>query len=159
MRPDHVAPLLEKLEQLRRMRANLAYSHGKVSGWWTPDLVISGISPEQRLHLSAFKADFSELQDHLGSAMKLIALIEEENTQQFTYVLNYMEQLGLLPDMDSWMDVRRLRNQAAHDYSASDEEKKQHFQNLLGQVALLNGVLAAMEQFVEHHYLNRNRKS
>ena len=105
MRQDHVAPLLEKLEQLRRMRTNLSYSHGKVEAWWSNDLVFSEISAEQRMHLSAFKADFSELQDHLGAAMKLIALIEEENTLQFTYVLNYMEQLGVLPDMESWMDA------------------------------------------------------
>ena len=159
MRLDHVGALLEKREQLRRVRANLNYSHAKVATWWAPGFAFCEISPEQRLHLSAFKADFSELQDHLGAAMKLIALIEEENTQQFTYVLNYMEQLGVLPDMDAWMDVRRLRNQVAHDYSASDEEKQQHFQNLLSQVAYLSEILATFEHFVEHHYLNRKKQS
>lgn len=152
---DHVASLLEKLEQLRRMRRNLAYSQGKVAQWWETAIEFSAITDEQRMHLSAFKADFSELQGHLGAAMRLIALIEEENTQLFTYVLTYMEQLGILSDMDDWLDVRRLRNQAAQDYSSSDQEKRQHFQMLLGQAAYLNQVLSALETFVDKHYLNR----
>jgi len=153
---DHrYAALADKLIHLARMDANLRYTHGKVLTWWRDEGPFSGFSPDQLETLAAFKSRFAELQDHLGSAMKLIAEIENEDTRRFTYVVNYMEQLEIIPSMDAWLDTRELRNKATHDYSAPDEDKLRHFSELLAHTQELYQTYTSMKLFVEHHYLNR----
>jgi hypothetical protein len=152
------AALAEKLSHLERMDANLRYTHGKVLAWWRDEGPFSALSADQLESLSAFKSRFAELQDHLGSAMRLIAEIENEDTRLFTYVINYMEQLEILPSMDSWIEARDLRNKATHDYSAPDEDKLRHFSALLACTPDLYRTYASLKEFVEHHYLNRNKK-
>lgn len=153
------AALAEKLRHLERMDANLRYTHAKVQGWWRNDVKFSELSPDQTEVLAAFKSRFAELQDHLGSAMKLIAELENEDTRRFSYVVNYMEQLEIIPSMDDWLRMRDLRNKATHDYSMPDEDKLRHFGDLLAMTPGLYQARAAMKQFVEHNYLNRNRHS
>lgn len=102
--------------------------------------------------LDAFKARFAELQDHLASAMRIIASIENEDTRTFTYVLNYMEQIEVLGDMRKWQEVRDLRNAATHDYSEAGEIKSQNFDDLLQNTAYLFGVLESLKKFVSVHY-------
>lgn len=149
------AALAEKLEHLARMEANLHYTHGRVLSWWRDDRPFSEWSEEQQEILSAFKVRFSELQDHLASAMKLIAQVEGEDTRRFTYVVNYMEQLGILPDMNAWFQARELRNKATHDYSSPDQDKRRHFGDLLACVEGLYQANQAIKSFVEQHYLKR----
>ncbi len=148
--------LTEKLGHLERMVANLRHTHGKVLGWWRDDATFSAWTPDQLEILAAFKSRFAELQDHLGSAMRLIAQIENEDIRMFTYVVNYMEQIGILTDMDVWLEARDLRNQATHDYSASDADKQRHFSALLACTPLFYQTYTSLKSFVEQHYLDRN---
>ena len=152
---DRFAALADKLTSRARMEASLRYTHGKVQRWWRAQGPFSALTQDQLEILSAFKARFAELQDHLGSAMKLIAEIENEDTRRFTYVANYMEQLEILPSVATWLNARELRNKATHDYSAPDEEKLRHFNELLALTPQLYETYAALEAFVEQHYLNR----
>jgi hypothetical protein len=154
---NRFAALAEKLAHLARMDANLRYTHGKVLAWWSDERLFSALSPDQLEILSAFKSRFAELQDHLGSAMKLIAEIENEDTRLFTYVINYMEQLEILPSMEAWLKARDLRNKATHDYSAPDEDKLRHFSELLAYTPDLYRTYVSLKAFVEHHYLNRKK--
>lgn len=151
--------LEEKLGHLARMEANLRYTHGKVLSWWRDEGPFSALSLDQLETLSAFKSRFAELQDHLGSAMKLIADIENEDTRMFTYVINYMEQLDILPSMDTWLQARDLRNKATHDYSAPDEDKLRHFSDLLACTPDIYRTYTSLKLFVEQHYLNRKSAS
>lgn len=141
------------------MDANLRYTHAKVLSWWRDDGVFSALTLDQQEVLSAFKSRFAELQDHLGAAMKLIAEIENEDTRLFTYVVNFMEQSGIIPSMDAWLKARELRNKATHDYSVPDEEKVRHFSELLALTPDLYETHASLKTFVEQHYLNRKKQS
>jgi len=151
--------LVEKLAHLDRMEANLRYTHGKVLAWWSDEGSFSGLSPDQLEILSAFKSRFAELQDHLGSAMRLIAEIEGEDTRRFTYVVNYMEQLEIVPSMETWLSARELRNKATHDYSVPDEDKLRHFSALLAYTPDLYQTYASLKLFVERNYLNRKKNT
>ena len=89
--------------------------------------------------------------------MALVANIENQDTRVFTYVLNYMEQIGVLENMQVWQKLRDLRNAATHDYSESDEVKAQHFDQLLQQADTLFSVLAKLKQFVNLTYPESSR--
>jgi hypothetical protein len=159
MNNDLIDALREKLKQLQKMRRHLTYSHDKIIGWWRVDANFEGWNEDQLESLAAFKGRFAEVQDHLASAMKLIASIEGEDTRQFTYVLNYMVQLGILNSMDEWLAVRSLRNTATHDYSESEETKALHFHSLLTQTHYLYDTLDNLERFVATAYPNISRNN
>jgi hypothetical protein len=156
---DRFDALAEKLGHIERMADHLRYSHGKVVSWWREQMPWADLTPDRLEVLAAFKARFAELQDHLGSAMRLIAEIEGEDTRLFTYVVNYMEQLGIVPDMEGWLRVRELRNKATHDYSASDRGRSRHFSELLAMTPDLYRTQEAIKQFVERNYLNRKHST
>lgn len=153
--PERFLALGEKRVQLAKMAAHLRFSYDKVAAWLRPDAVFDTFDETQLEALAAFKARFAELQDHLGSAMKLIAEVEEEDTRRFTYVVNYMEQIGIVASLDGWMDARERRNRATHDYASSDAEKLQRFIELHAATPELLKTHAALAAFVERNYLNR----
>jgi len=146
------AALHEKMRHLEKMRNHLVYSRGDVAEWWSCDTPFGDWSERQLASLVAFKSRFAELQDHLASAMRMIAAIENEDTRMFSYVINYMEQIGVLEDMLEWQKVRDLRNAATHDYSEEDKIKAQHFECLLQDTTYLLGVFERMKGFVANHY-------
>jgi hypothetical protein len=146
------AALHEKMRHLEKMRNHLVYSHDEVAEWWSCATPFGAWSERQLASLVAFKSRFAELQDHLASAMRIIAAVENEDTRMFSYVINYMEQIGVLDDMLQWQKVRDLRNAATHDYSEEDETKAQHFERLLQNTPYLLEVFERMKGFVAVHY-------
>lgn len=159
MSSELIKALHEKMQHLERMRGHLAFSQGRVQSWWDVATPFADWSEGQMESLAAFKMRFAELQDHLASAMRLIASIENEDTRTFTYVLNYMEQIEVLDDMRRWRQVRDLRNAATHDYSESDVEKSHHFDDLLQSAPYLFGVLESLRNFVSVHYSGNSQTS
>ncbi len=152
MSNDLVFALHEKIVHLIKMRSHLEYSRAKVRQWWRVDKNFDGWDDEQMESLAAFKARFSELQDHLASCMKMVARIEEQDTTVFTHVLNYMVKLYILESIEQWQETRALRNTATHDYSAAEETKALHFQNLLMHTDYLFDAMDALQRFVADFY-------
>jgi hypothetical protein len=146
------AALREKMRHLEKMRKHLVYSRDEVAEWWSCATPFGDWSERQLASLVAFKSRFAELQDHLASAMRVISSIENEDVRLFTYVLNYMDQIGVLDDMLQWQKVRDLRNAATHDYSEEDEIKAQHFESLLQNTSFLLDVFERMKEFALVHY-------
>ncbi len=112
---DHLALLRKKLDHLERMREYLLYSLEQVrtivavSDW-------THLGPEQHESLAAYRVRFSEFQEHIGKAMKAIAVEEEKPSEPFTAVLLYMEKIGCLESVDQWKEIRELRNAVNHEY-------------------------------------------
>lgn len=152
MSGELIAAVHEKMRLLDKMRAHLAFSQSDVMTWWQVDAPFEQWSDQQLVSLAALKARFAELQDHLASAMSLVANIENQDTRVFTYVLNYMVQIGVLDDMRDWQESRDLRNAATHDYSESEAVKAQHFEQLLQHVDFLNAVFGKLKQFISLTY-------
>ncbi len=154
MKGNLIDALHQKLTLLQKMRNHLTYSYDKIMPWWRVDEDFAQWNEEQLESLAAFKGRFAEFQDHLASTMKLIANIEQEDTRQFTYVLNYMVQLHILDSMDEWLSVRNLRNAATHDYSEPEEVKAKHFHKLLQHTQYLFETLDSLGRFTTSAYPN-----
>jgi uncharacterized protein YutE (UPF0331/DUF86 family) len=149
--------LREKLGHLGKMQEHLEYSRSRIVGWWRVDQRFDDWSPERLETLAAFKARFAEMQDHLASAMKLIAVIEEQPTEAFSYVLNAMVKLGILESSQEWRDIRDLRNAAVHDYSASEQDKALHYHRLLQHTDFLVQVFSEIKRFADSVYSNSKK--
>ncbi len=115
----NVQLIWRKIENLRRMRNYLDYSLGQtlqllpISDWYQ-------LTPENHETLAAFRVRFSEFQEHLGKVMRAIAREEEQSTEPFSFVLLYMEKIGILDTVDHWKVIRELRNAVNHEPSVSD---------------------------------------
>ena len=67
---------------------------------------------------------FSKLQDTMGEKIfKAVLEFGGEDVKRMTFIdrLNRLEELGLLYK-DEWMQLRKLRNEIAHEYSFNQEE-------------------------------------
>ena len=111
----NVQLIWKKIDHLRRMRNYLDYSLEQtllllpISDWHL-------LTPENHETLVAFRVRFSEFQKHLGKVMRAIAREEEQNIEPFSFVLLYMEKIGILDTVDHWKTIRELRNAVNHEY-------------------------------------------
>ena len=67
---------------------------------------------------------FSKLQDSMGeSIFKSILIMSKEEVKKKTFldILNRLEELEIV-DKNSWLKLREVRNEIAHEYSFNQEE-------------------------------------
>lgn len=77
------------------------------------------LSSHDRRLLDQFAYRFTRLQDDMGGRLLpalLGALGEEVTAMSVIDRLNRLEQLGWLQLADEWLELRRIRNEFAHDY-------------------------------------------
>lgn len=71
-------------------------------------------------HVDQFLFRFAKLQDAIGEKLFVLMLefLKEENVKAKPFVdtLNRLEQLGLLDDKNIWLELRKIRNNIAHQY-------------------------------------------
>ena len=88
-------------------------------------------------HIDQFLFRFAKLQDAMGEKLFILLLefLKEENTRNkpFIDILNRLEQLGLLEDKNVWLELRKIRNNIAHQYEDEPEQA----------AAALNAIYAA----------------
>jgi len=87
--------------------------------------------------LDQFIFRFSKLQDMMGNRLfpsLLEALAEPASDKAFIDILNRLEQLELIESASEWIQLRKIRNDIAHEYPASLLERIEGinilFQNL-----------------------------
>lgn len=84
------------------------------------------LSKEDRRLLDQFAYRYTRLQDDMGARLMpaaLRAMGEEIAAMPMVDRLNRLEQLGWLPSADGWLDLRRIRNEFAHDYPDTPQER------------------------------------
>ena len=122
----NVQLIWKKIDHLRRMRNYLDYSLEQtvrllpIRDWHQ-------LTPENHETLAAFRVRFSEFQEHLGKTMRAIAREEEQNTEPFSFVLLYMEKLGILDAAERWKIIRELRNAVNHEYEENEQRLSEFF--------------------------------
>ncbi|WP_058616571.1 hypothetical protein [Tepidimonas taiwanensis] len=73
--------------------------------------------PELAERVDAFVARFGRLQDTLGDKVLPAYLVAHgERLSTFVENLDRAEKLGIVSDAQTWLDMRRLRNQMIHEY-------------------------------------------
>ncbi len=151
---ENLAILDKKLEHLDRMRSDVRHSVGKMQGPLEKIRQgdVGSLSSDERETISAFTTRFATYQEHMGKAMKSVAIEEESATSPFGAILALMEKLEILDDAEKWKSVRELRNAVNHEYEDDADELFQILSNMLQSAPWLYAVHEKLSAFVQRNY-------
>ena len=79
---------------------------------------------------------------------------EWQDNEAWIEKLHRAKKLGLLPSADTWMLLRELRNQTAHEYPLQPEVAQMNLRRLCHHVPDLEASLATLQE----HALKRGAK-
>lgn len=94
---------------------------------------------------------FTKLQDELGAntfRYILVYLQEDILDKPFRDILNSLERLKIIDSSDTWLALRELRNDLAHEYPMMLEETIDKLNHLYMHLPILEKILDTIEQFV-----------
>lgn len=146
----HRQLVLKKIEQLQRMAGYLVWSLDQVRVF-VPIRDWAALTAEQHESLAAFRIRFSEFQEHLGKAMRAVAIEEEENCEPFGAVLAFMEKLGILDSTAHWKLIRELRNAVNHEYEDNPARLSEFFRLLTEETPSLLGYHERLAEFCRRY--------
>jgi hypothetical protein len=107
------------------------------------------LGKEDRRLLDQFAYRYTSLQDDMGARLipaTLPALGEDIAAIPAIDRLNRLEQLLWLPSADEWSDLRRIRNEFAHDYLESTQERHEKLQVAIASAQRLIRILDIFRQ-------------
>lgn len=94
---------------------------------------------------------FSKLQDALGNKLfKAVLLIlgEDLTNKPFIDMFNRLEQLGIIEDYDLWLELRKIRNELAHDYEDDPVETSEKINKVFDKRDVLKKYFIDIERFL-----------
>jgi len=94
---------------------------------------------------------FTKLQDELGTnTFRYLLVYQQEDIldKPFRDILNRLERLKIIDSSDTWLALRELRNDLAHEYPIMLEETIDKLNHLLVQLPVLENILISIEQLV-----------
>ncbi|WPL14144.1 hypothetical protein [Thiorhodovibrio litoralis] len=142
--------LAEQLTALERC----AYFALLVDGKVTWPLTVAALR-EHRLDgdwfepLAALNERFAKLQDVLGSVMRHTAFMLAEPAPTFLSVLVFFEKHRVITSVAQWHRVRKMRNQAAHDYDLQPAVTAAHFNQIHAELPELVQIAARLVSFCQ----------
>jgi len=115
---------LQTLDVVTRQAEHLAYSRSRlfenrIDDGWVESLTEN---PELAERLEAFISRFGRMQDTIANKLLprwLLALAETPGSQIET--LNRAERLGVVDNVEQWLEARNLRNRLVHEYMEDPE--------------------------------------
>lgn len=113
------------------------------------------LGKEQRRLLDQFAYRYTRLQDDMGARLMpavLAALGEPVATLSVIDRLNRLEQLEWLPSAEEWGDLRRIRNEFAHDYPEAPEQRFEHLQAAIASAQRALEILAGFEHRIHRRF-------
>lgn len=87
--------------------------------------------------LAALNDRFTKWQDVMGATMRHTADLLAEPTEPYLRVLVFFEKQGVIPSAEYWQGLRRMRNEAAHEYDLNPVGVVDHFNALNDQLPTL----------------------
>lgn len=109
-------------------------------------------NPELAERVEAFVSRFGRLQDTLGD--KLLPLFLKAAGEQVGVAIDNLdraERLGLMPSVEEWMTMRKLRNQMVHEYIEDNRILANALQSGHGFVPTLRSVTDGLLSEIERH--------
>lgn len=108
------------------------------------------LSEDEIEHIDQFLFRFAKLQDAIGEKLFLLLLefLKEENIKNrpFIDVLNRLEQIGLLDDKNAWLELRKIRNNIAHQYEDEPQQAAEALNSIYAAKLVLEGIYALLRK-------------
>ncbi|CAK0743800.1 conserved hypothetical protein [Gammaproteobacteria bacterium] len=122
---NKIETFAERLYECNRHKEKLLFSAKRLEALMPLTIArYEELSMEEESFIDQMVFRFSKLQDALGEKLfpSLLELMSEEvKSKPFIDRLNRIEELGILYK-DEWMELRRKRNEIAHEYSFNKED-------------------------------------
>lgn len=100
-------------------------------------------------HIDQFLFRFAKLQDAMGEKLFMLILefLKEEHTRAkpFIDILNRLEQLGLLDDKNVWLELRKTRNNIAHQYEDEPQQAAEALNAIYAAKPLLEKIYTSLK--------------
>lgn len=116
---------------------------------------LDALGKEDRRLLDQFAYRYTRLQDDMGARLipaVLRALGEEIAAMPMLDRLSRMEQLGWLPDAEEWADLRRIRNEFAHDYPETTEQRFERLQLAIASAQTVTEIFNSMSHKIRARF-------
>ncbi len=113
------------------------------------------LSKTDRRLLDQFAYRYTRLQDDMGARLMpaiLRALGEDVAAMPAFDRFSRLEQLGWLPSADNWNVLRQIRNQFAHDYPDSANERFERLQAAIGAAQQMIAIMAQIESKIRQRF-------
>ena len=111
------------------------------------------LSDDEVEHIDQFLFRFSKLQDAMSEKLfvSMLEFLQEENpkSKPFIDTLNRLEQIGLLEDKNTWLELRKLRNNIAHQY----EDEPKQASEALNAIYAVKPILESIYQLIKTRYM------
>jgi hypothetical protein len=139
--------IANKLVHLEKMRGYLAYSSGRMARAKIAGKNLQTLTDEEAEILAAFRARFSEYQEHVGKLLKSIALEEGVKVVGMSDVLAFAEKAGLIKNEQDWKEPRDVRNAINHEYLEDAKVLSVLVAEMLNLVEPLTAIQRRAEQY------------
>lgn len=104
--------------------------------------------------LDQFIFRFSKLQDMMGSRLfpSILELLAEPVTEKaFIDILNRLEKLEIIESALHWIELRKIRNDIAHEYPASITERIEGINILFDNLEILRRIVEKCKSVFEEY--------
>lgn len=102
-------------------------------------------------HIDQFLFRFAKLQDAMGEKLFVLLLefLKEENARNkpFVDILNRLEQLGLLDDKNVWLELRKIRNNIAHQYEDEPQQAAEALNAIFASKSILDEIYVKIKAY------------
>ena len=106
-------------------------------------------------HIDQLLFRFSKMQDTLGDKIfcNLLLYLDENNAKSIPFidVLNRLEKLTILEDKSQWLELRKIRNQLAHEYGDDPQLMSEGINLVVDRIDLLDKIY----QKIKNYYRSR----
>ena len=133
----------------------MSYAYTKMALFMPLDISrYQQLSDDEVEHIDQFLFRFAKLQDAIGEKLFILMLefLKEESpkSKPFIDTLNRLEQLGLLEDKNTWLELRKIRNNIAHQY----EDESEQAAEALNTVYAAKKTLESIFKTIKIHYIS-----
>jgi len=113
------------------------------------------LGKEDRRLLDQFAYRYPRLQDDMGAKLLpsvLLTLGEDVSAMAAIDRLNRLEQLRWLPSAEAWMELRRIRNEFAHDYPEGSRARHERLQLALTSARRLLDLFGMFDEKIRDRF-------
>ena len=96
---------------------------------------------------------FSKLQDTIcDKVFKLLIMQFNQNSENIPFIdiLNQLEKIGFLYSAREWINLRKIRNEIAHQYDDEPEDMSQAINNILNQKEIIKKIYINLKNRAKH---------
>lgn len=138
-------------------RIEMAFNHIKHLLPITAD-TINKVSDEELGFFELLTARFAKLQDTIGQKVfpLLLELLQEDiGNKSFLDRLNLLEKIGVLKNVDFWIELREARNSLAHEYPDQPDIIATNLNQVIAQAMELLKFYKSLKNFIMEHKLSQ----